>query len=178
MTPDLETTQPIPELVTKRYKPHGHNVDVEIVAPWLEVREVEDGRSVLHDTDNCHCVKCCVAYRTRYQVMCSMMNDVTDQLRAIKSQVQILVDAGSKTDRRTPQDYRDDLINGPGAWLSPVERTLRKMLAFRCSEYLYGDDGELHDSQMPFPIDYMRDSVDMIRHQLEQRALAKLHAAS
>jgi hypothetical protein len=98
------------------------------------------------------------------------------ELKTVREQVQQLITAGLDTSRRSPQSAHEDLEHGPSAWMSPVERELRKLLAFRCSEpgALYGDDGELHDSTMPFPIDYMRDSIDMIRHQLEQRGLAKL----
>lgn len=177
----LENTRPIPqgelrdylETISRRYKPHSHEVDIEIVAPWLEVRDPGDGK--LHDTDSCHCVRCCVAYRTRYQVMCSMMDGVTKQLREIKDQVQTLIDAGIKTDRKSLQTAREDLEYGPGAWMSPAEHELRRMLAFAYSgSHLYGDDGELHDSRFPFPIDYMRNSIDQIRTQIHNRGMATL----
>ena len=50
------------------------------------------------------------------------------------------------------------------------------MLAFAYSgpASLYGDDGELTDYQMPYPIDYYRDSVDKIEQQMNYRGLAKL----
>jgi hypothetical protein len=84
--------------------------------------------------------------------------------------VQQLIDAGKDTSRRSPQTMREDLEYGPGAWLSPVERELRKSLGYCYSAgHIYGDDGEFHDSRMPYPIDYMRDSVDTIRTQIQNR---------
>jgi len=164
------------DTIIKRYRPHSHNVDVPVIVPWLEVHETVDDREVLHDTDYCHCVKCCVTYRVAFQQLNGRAIEATKLILETKTLVHNLVDAGTKTDRKSPQTAREDMINGPSAWLSPVERQLRKMLAFAYSKLgaLYGDDGELHDSTMPFPIDFMRDSLDRIEEQMNNRGMAKL----
>jgi hypothetical protein len=60
------------------------------------------------------------------------------------------------------------------------EQTLRRLLAFAYSgDHLYGDDGELQDSRLPFPIDFVRDSVTEIESKISQRGtwtLAKAQA--
>lgn len=58
------------------------------------------------------------------------------------------------------------------------ERTLRRMLAFAYSgSFLYGDDGEMQDSRLPFPIDYVRDSVAEIENKIYQRGMWTLAKA-
>jgi len=39
---------------------------------------------------------------------------------------------------------------------------------------LYGDDGELQDGRMPFPIDWMRDSALEIRAKIEARGMMQM----
>jgi hypothetical protein len=98
------------------------------------------------------------------------ISNAAADLQVVRHQIQQLILAGTDTSRKSPQTMRDDLQHGPGAWLSPVEIELRKALGYCYSAgHIYGDDGEFHDARMPFPIDYMRDSVDTIRKQIQAR---------
>ena len=74
------------------------------------------------------------------------------------------------------RDHRYLDLEKDRARLLADNKKLRKMLAFAYSgpASLYGDDGELTDYQMPYPIDYYRDSVDKIEQQMNYRGLAKL----
>jgi hypothetical protein len=104
------------------------------------------------------------------------LRHISELVQETKKLAQQLIDASTKTDRRSSQTAREDMEHGAGAWLSPVERKLRTMLAFAYSKpgHLYGDDGELQDSQMPFPIDYMRDSIDHIEKMIHDRRMTEL----
>lgn len=67
------------------------------------------------------------------------------------------------------------LFTGPHRPMSDDERKLRLMLALYYSgNALYGDDGELQDGQMPFPIDYMRMTVAEISEAMHNRGMLKL----
>lgn len=200
MTPDLEKTDEIPKdeldaLLDKfrgaaadtgslgtpvdaeaprLYHPYSFEVSVPIVTPWLVVKD--KGHDSTHDSDNCHCVQCCVAYRAHYQRNAAMAIEASKLVDDTKVMVRELIGGGMDTSRRSTQSAREDLEHGASAWLSPAERKLRMLLAFAYSKpgSLYGDDGELHDSTMPFPIDYMRDSIDQIQQQMHNRGMVEL----
>lgn len=55
--------------------------------------------------------------------------------------------------------------------LRKEERQWRRMLAFAYSgsQNLYGDDGELQDSRLPWMIDYVRDPLDQIQQAIWNR---------
>lgn len=165
---------PVSAEAPRRYTPYSHDVDLPIIAAWLEVRDKEDGK--LHDTDNCHCVQCCVSYRANYQQTAAMALEASKILADTKVMVKELIGSGMDTSKRSPQGFREDLEHGASAWLSPAERKLRMMLAFAYSKpgSLYGDDGELTDNSMPFPIDYMRDSIDHIQQMMHNRGMVEL----
>ena len=59
---------------------------------------------------------------------------------------------------------------------SPEEYAWRCGWAFAYSgpAHLYGDDGELQDGRMPFPIDWMRDSALEIRAKIEARGMMQM----
>lgn len=62
---------------------------------------------------------------------------------------------------------------------SQDERCLRRMLAHAyAGEHLYGDDGELQDGRLPFPIDFVRDSVQQIERKIHERGMYQLANAT
>lgn len=79
-----------------------------------------------------------------------------------------------------PQSVRDlrcTAKNDGIEWLNEAAdeiMTLRRMLAINYAPHLYGDDGELQDATLPYPIDFARDTVADIDLKMGYRGIKKM----